>query len=467
VSSALAIGAVTAVLTDLLNNGLIDRNVSGALGGNVDLTVLPPDLMPTAGGAQDRDRLNLFLYHVMPNQGWRNVGLPSRDARGDRLSNPPLALDLHYLLTAYSKEPFHAEILLGYAMQLLHETPILTRNAIRTALGPPTPPLTGGILPAAFRSLLAADLAEQVEQIKICPMSMSTEEMSKLWTSFQTHYRTTAVYQVSVVLIESRQSTKSALPVLTRNIYVAPFQQPVIETIESSTGAKQPIGIGSTLVIRGTQLKADSTRIKIGALDIVVPPAGLSDKQISLALQTPTLSTAELNLLRAGVQAVQISHDLNLGTREKPSEKSLTDPHRGIESNVAAFVLQPTIDKNAGGNYIITPSGLITGADGNKSGTITVNLKPSVGKSQRVTLFLNAWSPPGATSPPLETYRFSAPSENGITVAAQTTTNAIPFSIRGVVPGRYLVRVQVDGAESPLDVDTTTNQFVGTPQVTI
>ena len=54
--------------------------------------------------------------------------LPSRDERGrQRLSNPPLALDLHYLLTAYGADDLDAEILLGYAMQLLHETPVLTR----------------------------------------------------------------------------------------------------------------------------------------------------------------------------------------------------------------------------------------------------------------------------------------------------------------------------------------------------
>lgn len=463
-SSALAIGAVTAVLRDLLDNGLIDQNVSGALGGNVTLTVLPPDLMPTNAGAQDQDRLNLFLYHVTPNQGWRNVGLPSRDSQGTRLSNPPLALDLHYLLTAYSKEPFHAEILLGYAMQLLHETPVLSRNAIRTALGPPTPPLGGGILPPAFQSLSAADLADQVEQIKICPMSMGTEEMSKLWTAFQTHYRPTAAYQVAVVLIESRQSTKSALPVLERNIYVAPFQQPVIETIESTAGAKQPITMGNTLIIRGRQLKAEATRLKIGALDVLVPSSGLSDSQITLPLQSPPLSATDLPSLRAGVQAVQVTHDLILGTP--------ADPHRGVESNVAAFVLQPIIAKKAGDKYDIKTSGLQTNAtDGTKSGTITVKLNPSVGKSQRVTLFLNAWNP-SANPPPPQTYRFNAPSDNGIKTAVQTETDTIPFSIRGVVPGKYLVRIQVDGAESPLDVDTnpsspTFNQFTGNPQVTI
>ena len=51
-------------------------------------------------------------------------------------------------------------------------------------------------------------------------------------------------------------------------------------------------------------------------------------------------------------------------------------------------------------------------------------------------------------------------------------TDKLDFAISGVVSGKYIVRVQVDGAESSLDVDTnplspTFNQYTGTPQVTI
>ena len=97
-------------------------------------------------------------------------------------------------------------------MHTLHETPVLARDAIRLALDAP-PPVTGSVLPPAQRSLVAAELADQIEQIKITPQSLSTEEMSRLWTALQAHYRPSAVYQASVVLIESTRSRKSALPV--------------------------------------------------------------------------------------------------------------------------------------------------------------------------------------------------------------------------------------------------------------
>ncbi|HJV60820.1 MAG TPA: DUF4255 domain-containing protein, partial [Albitalea sp.] len=137
-SSALAIAAVTASLKDLLNDGLMDNDLSSV--GSFAVTAQPPDRVTT--GATENNQLNLFLYQVTANSGWRNVGLPSRDRAGQSLGNPPLALDLHYLLSAYGAQDLNAEVLLGYAMQVLHDTPVLSRAQLRTALGPP-PPVDG------------------------------------------------------------------------------------------------------------------------------------------------------------------------------------------------------------------------------------------------------------------------------------------------------------------------------------
>ncbi len=129
-SSPLAIGAVSAVLRNLLDNGFIDV---GAPLSPVKVTAVAPDLIKL----DDPDTppsLNLFLYRTSRNIGWAEVGLPWFDSNGSRLSNPPLALNLHYLLTAYGVADFQAEILLGYAMHVLHERPVLDRAAIRRAL---------------------------------------------------------------------------------------------------------------------------------------------------------------------------------------------------------------------------------------------------------------------------------------------------------------------------------------------
>lgn len=454
-STALAIASVTAVLRDLLNNGLIDHDVTGVIGGNVTVTALPPDRIETTG-PNAQSQLNLFLYQVAPNPGWSNVGLPSRDGRGERLSNPPLALDLQYLLTAYGTEELHAEILLGYGMQLLHETPVLTRAAIRTSLAPPTSVIGGGGLPPAMAALFTSELAEQVEQIKIIPQSLSTEEVSKLWAAFQVKYRPTAAYQASVVLIESRRATKSALPVRARRIYVMPFRQPIIDQIRSQAQAgdpivaDQPILAGYTLVIVGRQLRGEDTLVNVDGIEVTPPAGEVSDTQITIPIPAT---------LPAGVQGVQVIQRTLMGLPPTP--------HRGVESNVAAFVLRPRIEALSLDNPQSDAGGLF-------SATVNVSVKPAVGEAQRVVLLLNELAPT-LVSPPVTTdsaplaYSFNAPSRTLASPPGPTENLTIP--ITGVRAGTYLARVQVDGAESPLIVDTnpaspTFNRYID-PKVTI
>jgi hypothetical protein len=441
-SNALAIASVVAVLKDLLNNGLIDHNVSASV-GDVLISTLPPDRIDALDN-EKKSRLNLFMYQVTPNAGWRNLGLPARNARGDRVNNPPLALDLHFLLTAYGMEEFHAEILLGYGMQLLHETPVLTRDAIRRSLAPPSPVSGGSGLPANLQALFTSELAEQVEQIKIVPQSLSTEEISRMWAAFQAKYRPTVAYQASVVLIESRASTRSALPVRARNVYVMPFSQPVIERLLSQASASdpiladQPILAGHNLVIAGQQLRGENTLININGIIVTPADANVTDTQIVITLPAALL---------AGVQGVQVIHRRLMG--------SPPVPHRGVESNVAAFVLRPRIESVSVTN--------VQGAGSNpRSANVNLSVKPAIGATQRVTLLLNEFVAPA--SPPADpdvvplAYSFNAPPRLNLTSppgAPPPPNENITIAVSGVRAGTYLARVQVDGAESPLGADAT------------
>jgi len=51
-------------------------------------------------------------------------------------------------------------------------------------------------------------------------------------------------------------------------------------------------------------------------------------------------------------------------------------------------------------------------------------------------------------------YRLNAPAENGISDINASDTESIDFPLLGVAAGSYLVRVQVDGAESMLSKDS-------------
>lgn len=434
-SNALAIAAVSAVLKDLLNNGIVDHDLS-TLVGNVTVSALPPDRI-LGSGQTETSRLNIFMYQATPNPGWRNAGLPSRNADGYRTANPPLSLDLHYLLTAYGENEFHGEILLGYGMQILHETPVLVRDAIRAALAPVSP-VTGSILPAPLDKLIASELADQIEQVRITPQAMSADEMSRLWSAIQSNYRPTAAYVASVVLIESKRSTQSALPVRNRKLYVVPFAQPAIDRVVNAADEREPIEAGATLLVKGREFSGEGLSVNIDGIEFIPAATGTTPGQISLALASPLPAG-----LYAGVKGVQVIRRFSMGDPETP--------HRGFESNVAAFVLRPKITNGPA----IAASDVLARVDSSetsggvvshlRAGALRVRLEPNAGRNQRVTLLLNEFNAPAGNVP--HAYSFSAPAGNGVVDPAPDTASVtIPF--RRVLAGKYLVRVQVDGAES-------------------
>ena len=211
-SNALAISGVTAVLQYFLN--IVYNDPASPL-GSVLVSAVAPDIIQAkiGSGGSSQLQVNIFLHQVTPNAAWRNVDLPSAAADGrTRLKNPPLALDLHYLLTAYAAEDTQAEALLGYALLMLHENPVLPRGQINTALNdlPSTNPLAG--------ALSSSGLADQIEMIKVTPAILGREEMAWLWTALKSDFRPTFAFDVSVVLIQSPLASSSALPVLSRNI---------------------------------------------------------------------------------------------------------------------------------------------------------------------------------------------------------------------------------------------------------
>jgi hypothetical protein len=202
-SSALAIASVTAVLKHVLENALVQQSAALHM-GDISLATLPPDRIPT--GADERTQLNLHLYRLTPNTGRHRTGISSSHNR--QQDHPPLALDLHYLLTAYGERDLQAEIVLGFAIQCLYETPVLTREGIRSSLASISSRNGGS---PVLQALSVSIFADQLEQIAIRPEFLSMEEMSKLWSSLQTRARLSVTYQVSAVVIENRTTSASVL----------------------------------------------------------------------------------------------------------------------------------------------------------------------------------------------------------------------------------------------------------------
>ncbi len=410
-SNALAIAGVTAVIRDLLDSGLIDHKVTDAMGQGVAVTASAPDTIAIQG-TDLKPQLNVFLHQATPNAAWRNMGLPSRNNDGARLANPPLALDLHYLVTAYGAGDLQAELLLGYAMQLLHETPVLSRDAIRTALNPPNAPVDGGSLPAVYQALRASDLADQYEQIRITPAPMNTEEMSKLWSALQAHYRPTSAYHVSVVLIEAARGTRSTLPVLVRHVDARPDLMPAFPTLDEIAAPNQQAGVqpGDVITLRGHHLDGTNHALLLShprlGLDHDLPlAASASEREVTFVLPgiLPAWFAAghwlaALQLLRPGESEPRASSQLPLAI--VPRLTGLTNPPQKF-----------------------TP-------DANGVATVTLGCAPQVQPRQRASLLLGNREVLADDHP--------------------AATSSLAFTIADAPVGIHRIRLRVDGVDSEL-----------------
>lgn len=427
-STALAIAGVTAVLRDLLNDGLVNRNISGIVGSSVTVSVLAPDRVVPTGGTE-ASQINLFLYAVTPNAGWRNEALPSRDGAGRaRLTNPPLALDLHYLVSVYSGGDLHAEILLGYAMQLLHEVPVLTREAIRTALNPS--PVVAPNLPPALRALAESGLAEQLEQIKLMPAYLNSEEMSRLWTAMQTHYRPSAAYQASVVLIQAQRQARTPLPVLTRGpvdpatgretgIAVQPSLLPRVPLLTAAVPPlRQPVAaIGDTVALQGLLLDGTARTVVLHMdrfdLDLERPVLAPTPDR-------PAATVAAFSL--AGQQAALPAGSYRVVVRV--TRPDLLGVDKVYTTNPLVLTLAPQITN--------LPQTVARAGDG--SATVTINFTPALRAGQRAVLVLGA--------------------EEFQPETAGATPTSLAFVIAQAQVGVHLARLRIDGVDSPIiDMD--------------
>lgn len=430
-SNHLGLAATLATLQQLLASGFAALKLDDLLAGTLSVSCIAPERIPANA---TNPQLNLFLYNQTRNSGWHNSQLPSRDSQGARLTNPPLALDLHLLLAAYGVADFQAEVMLGAAMQLLHEQPVLGREQIRELL---TPAPAKPNLPA---ELQLAGLADQLEQLRITAVNLTTDELSRIWSMLQTPARPSAAYQLSVVLMSSNRPTRTALPVTSRNLYAQPLRAPRIDRIEAEHGSGELITTASHIRLSGLNLRSNSLQLLVAGIDLSRSITALSDSSLLFALRLPPPPPAGVvpEGLRAGSCTVQLVHQQLMG------EPAL--PHGGQSSNLAAFVLSPLA------SFSLLPGVVATVVDGvtYHSGSVRISASPRLGRRQQLRLLLNERHPP-ADRPP-RAYSFAAVDGNGISLPAESSAT-VDIDFGPVVAGRYLLRLEVDGAASGLSLD--------------
>lgn len=415
-SNSLAIAAVTATLRNLLEQRInidptVDPSADPALAGTV-VTTRPPD---EAQNRADARQLNLFLYHTDANAAWRNMDMP-RQSRPGETGQPPLPLNLYYLLTAYVRADnedtaFLSHRLMGRAMSILHDHPVLGTEEVRNALP-------------------GNDLHYQVERVRITPQPLTLDEMSKLWTTFQSQYRVSAAYQVAVVLIESTRTARTPLPVLTRgpeDSGVMAQADTAVPTLDSLQLPPRQVGIrlDETLTLLGKYLAGDAVLVRFTHFRLTSP------LDVSPLSRSATSVTVQLRLNPATDPATWPAGFYTVST-------VVTRHGKQWGSNELLFTLCPRV----------TNLPLTVARDGSGNATMNLICTPEVRPEQRAALLLG--------------------NQEIVAQPHPTQTNSLTFVVRAATPGSYFARLRVDGADSLLvDRGTTTPGFDPNQQVTI
>jgi len=392
-SSSQAIAAVTSTLRNL-----ISQRVSEEIGGG-NVTARPPDKARENGDRNNQ--INIFLYQTLPNASWRNRDLPTQVKPGEK-AQPPLALNLYYLITAYGQDDddISGHRLLGTAMQVLHDYTLLNPRNIDNALDNST-------------------LQHQFERIRITPITLSSEELSRLWSSFQTPYRISTTYEVSVILIESHRPVKAALPVLKRGsedkgIRAQPNPIPPCPTLESliPPNDQASVRLGEILTLRGHHLDSEDSQI-----DVLFSHPRL--RQV-ITVEADSISATQVRVTlspNAGEWLVGF-YTIAVQLRQEGKQQN---------SNTLSFSLAPRIEFDS---------------PVNANDTFKITCDPPVRPGQQVALFLGSrqFLPQieADENPPME------------------PLNELEFNLTGIPLGAYWLRLRVDGIDSLL-VDRTTD----------
>jgi hypothetical protein len=414
-SNSLAIAATTATIRNLLLTQVPQHDNDLA---DLQVTTQPPDV---ARKGITTSQLNLFLYVTMINGAWRNMDMP-RQVRPGENGSPPLALNLHYLITAYGRGDTDNEAVshraLGGAMSVLHDHPVLGRDEIALALA-------------------GNDLGSQFERLRITPITTPLDEMSKLWTALQTQYRLSVGYEVTVILIDSRLPVSSALPVIKRGeAGRGPSAVPgAAPTLTGITAARsQPAArLGEDINISGTQLTTVDASVRFANPNlsnpvVLIPSAGNAPGQLNVHLPSP-------------------AEDPNAFARWVPGfyTVSVVVARGGVPpivSNAVPYMLAAQIT--------VSPNNAATGTF-----ALTVTCAPRLVTGQAVLLlFGNRQIHPDSVATPVD------PSQ----------PSSVNFTVRDATAGTYLVRLRVDGIDSIPVVYTGTPPLAGfdpSQQVTV
>lgn len=136
--------------------------------------------------------VSLFLYRVHVNATQRSPLV--KDPSGN-MRRQLLPLDLHFFVTAWAPRASLQHAILGWAMRLLEDNPVLSSS------------LLNGVREDTFR----AD-----ETVEVVAGQLTNEELMRIWDDLGTEYQLSVPYAARVVRIESLYELSGGEPVTRR-----------------------------------------------------------------------------------------------------------------------------------------------------------------------------------------------------------------------------------------------------------
>jgi hypothetical protein len=401
-SNVLAVAAVTSTIRYVLDRA-VQADRPGAVGG-ANVTTVRPAALATGDLAQTAG-LNVWCYLATPNHAVAADDVPARRPDGSVAGRPVAALDLHYLVTCYGDDALlEPQRLLARAALALRTTSMLTRDVVARAVAH-----YSASADTAF--LAGADLADDVELVKLAPVPLSLEEMSKLWGVLDTPYLLSLTYVATAVVVTSSVVPAAAPPVGRRVVHVGPAIRPRVDGVTVDGGQPGvPAATGAILVVRGGALlpRTGTATVAIGTTSLP-PAAGATPAalQVTLGPDVP-----------AGLHMVSVRHASTPGADGSPARVVAV-------SNGVPLVVRPSVTSVTSTEH-----------------TVTIGVNPSVRAGQDVRLLLTRLVPAGPNDTQERTFAFSLLSAQSPPVAVLT----VPRS--ELLPGAWLVRLQVDGVQS-------------------
>jgi hypothetical protein len=182
----------------------VSRTLEAVLIDGLSTLVPPPPPVAQVHNLQDPiatnpARVTLFLFEAIEDPSQRNRPNVRRDSLppappGTRISKPPMALLLRYLLTPWGGDRFTEYQLLGRTLQVMYDGAIISGT-----------------------QLVGATLQNTDIALKINLAPLTLEERARVFYSVQRPYRLSLSYDVRIVNLDTTTS-QSRVPVASREI---------------------------------------------------------------------------------------------------------------------------------------------------------------------------------------------------------------------------------------------------------